>query len=76
MKGPGGQLLSYELYQDSAHTTPWWDTVNKDGQAGTGTGHAQSLTVYGLIFDNGNALQNTGVTPGTYTDIVTVTLTY
>ena len=76
MIGPGGQLLSYELYQDAAHTVPWWDTVNKDGEAGTGTGNAQTLTVYGLVFDRGNALQNTNVTPGAYADTVAVTLTY
>jgi spore coat protein U-like protein len=76
MIGPGGQLLSYELYQDAAHTVPWWDTVNSDGQAGTGTGQTQSLTVYGLTFAQGNALQNANVTPGAYVDTVTVTLTY
>jgi spore coat protein U-like protein len=70
MIGPGGQLLTYSLWQDSAHTVPWWNTVNSDGKAGTGSGSQQSLTVYGLTLGNQN------VSPGGYADTVVVKITY
>jgi spore coat protein U-like protein len=70
MIGPGGKLLNYQLFQDAARTNPWWNTVNVDGQAGTGTGANQSLTVYGLTF--GGQM----VTPGAYADTVVVKITY
>lgn len=70
MMGPGGNLVRYELYSNLAHTTRWGnnptvDTVNK-----TGNGSAQSTTVYGRV--------PTQTTPkaGTYTDTVTVSVTY
>ena len=70
MVGPGGALVSYRLYQNSAHTTEWRNTYNLDGQAGTGTGTSQTLTAYGLT-----AAGQLNV-PGAYTDTIIVTLTY
>ncbi len=67
----GTHTLGYQLYQDSAHATVWGDgTSGSTQQAGTGTGSTQSLTIYGSV----PALS--GVVPGSYTDTVTVTVSY
>lgn len=70
MTGPSGATLSYGLFQDSGHTTNWGDTVGTDTESGTGTGAAQNLTVYGQI------PAGQFPTPGSYTDTITVTVTY
>lgn len=70
MTGPGGATLSYALDQDSAHTVNWGQTVGTDTEAGTGNGGAQSLTVYG------QASAGQYVTPGSYSDTITATVTY
>ncbi len=70
MAGAGAARLPYRLYQDASRTIPWRNTLNVDGQAGTGTGSAQTLTVYGRI-SAGNF-----VAPGTYSDTVVVTVNY
>lgn len=65
----GANTLSYSLYKDSGYATVW----GASGGAlvsGTGSGAAQSLTVYGRI-----AAQQTSIA-GSYTDTVTVTVTY
>lgn len=62
--------VSYELYRDAARTLRWGSTLNADTATGTGTGSAQSLTVYGRV------PQPQSVTPGTYTDTVIVTIHY
>lgn len=61
--------ISYHLYQNVARTTPWGNAVG-DRVAGTGSGSAQSHTVYGRI-----PPQSTPAA-GTYTDTVIVTVTY
>ncbi len=61
--------VAYALYQDSARTLPWGDTVNTNTLSGTGTGAAQAYTIYGRI----TALP---VRPGAYIDTVTVVVTY
>ncbi len=63
--------LSYGLYQDSSYATTWGDTTGTDTLAGTGTGAAQAITVYGKIAAN----QLTAST-GTYADTVVVTVNY
>ncbi len=70
MTGPSGATVSYSLYRDAGHTQLWGTTVGTDRQAGTGTGAAQSFTVYGRV-----PAQTTPV-PGVYTDTVRATLTY
>ncbi len=70
MTGPGAAVINYGLFRDSGHATVWGNTIGTDTQAGTGNGAAQSLTVYGRV-----APQTTPA-PGSYTDTVTVTLTY
>jgi spore coat protein U-like protein len=62
--------LSYALYQDSGHSTNWGNNTGTDTVAGTGNGAAQTLTVYGRI----PVAQY--LTPGAYTDTVTVTVSY
>ena len=70
MIGPGGIMLGYRLYQNAARSIEWRSTYNYDGQAGTGTGGAQTLTVYGRL------LAAQYGTPGAYADTITATVTY
>lgn len=70
MTGPGSALLKYQLFSNSGHTTNWGNTVGTDTVAGTGNGATQPLTVYGQI----PALEFTA--QGSYTDTITVTVTY
>lgn len=66
----GGEHVAYALYRDPARTLPWGATPDVDTVAGTGTGAAQRLTVHGRI----PAGQ---VAPaGSYSDVVTVTVSY
>jgi spore coat protein U-like protein len=66
----GGATINYTLYSDSAHTTVWGNTVSTDTVAATGTGASVNFTVYGRI-----PAQSTPA-PGSYTDTITVTVTY
>ncbi|HBQ2879691.1 spore coat U domain-containing protein [Klebsiella quasipneumoniae] len=65
----GSSCVSYNLYQDAGHTTPWNDSDRVQNQTST-TGNDQLLTVYGNI-----PAQNWPAA-GTYTDTVVVTLSY
>jgi len=64
------EFVLYGLYRDAARTLPFGSTIGSNTVAGTGTGLGQSVPVYGRI-----AAQSTP-SPGTYTDMVVVTLTY
>jgi spore coat protein U-like protein len=66
----GGATVNYTLYSDSLHTAVWGTTIGTNTVAATGNGAAQSYTVYGRI-----PAQATPA-PGTYTDTVTVIVTY
>jgi len=66
----GANLLPYSLYSNSVMSTNWGNTVGTDTVAGTGNGAAQALTVYGQI------AAGLYVTPGSYTDTITATVTY
>jgi spore coat protein U-like protein len=66
----GAVKLNYKLTKDSGYTTNWGNTVGTDTTAGTGSGSAQSLTIYGQI----PASQY--VTPGSYSDTVTASVIY
>jgi spore coat protein U-like protein len=70
MKGSGSATIQYSLYTDSAHTTNWGNTIGTDTVPSTGIGASQSFTVYGRI------PPQTTPAPDTYTDTVTVTVTY
>ena len=62
--------VQYKLYTDSGHTTNWGNTVSTDTVSKTGNGASQTTTIYGRI------PPQTTPAPGSYTDTVTVTVTY
>ena len=66
----GAAIVNYSLYSDSGRTTVWGNTVGTDTVAATGSGASQSYTVYGRV------TAQTTPAPGTYSDTVTVTVTY
>jgi len=68
--GPSNETIQYSLYSDSGRTTNWGNTVPTDTVSSAGIGSSQSFTVYGRI------PPQTTPTPGTYTDTITVTVTY
>ncbi|XSG83409.1 MAG: Csu type fimbrial protein [Methyloligella sp. ZOD6] len=65
----GGSTVDYSLYTDSGHTTVWGN-VSGEWVSANGTGLPQLFTIYGLV--------PTQTTPaaGTYTDTITVTVTF
>lgn len=70
----GNNTLIYQLYSDSGYSTVWGDTVGTNTVrltgAGFGTNTAKTATVYAKIPSQPNAV------PASYTDTVTVTVTY
>jgi len=69
MTGPSGKLLDYSLFSNSGYTTNWGN-ASGSWVSGTGTGAAQTLTVYGEIPANQDTIS------GTYTDTITATVNY
>lgn len=65
----GATTLRYQLYSDTARTQVWRDSVDST-VGGTGSGVAQSMTVYGRI-----PVQTTPAV-GSYLAQVTATITY
>lgn len=74
MAGPAPDFIGYELYRDSGRSQRWGNDTAGGTNTVNGFGASQSnptvLTVYGRV-----PAQTAG-TPGTYSDTVTVTLTY
>jgi len=70
MNGENG-TLNYALYSDANRTANWGNNVGIDTVADTGTGEEQALTVYGRV---PSGQQNAPA--GTYSDTITVTVTY
>lgn len=68
--GGGSDLLNYDLFRDAAHLLNWGNTVGTDTLSLVGTGLAVGSTVFGSI----PATQNVSV--GSYTDTITVTVTF
>lgn len=66
----GSQGVTYGLYRDTARSLPWGNSIGTNTVAGTGTGTAQGIPVYGRV------PPQTTPAPGTYTDTVVVTVTY
>lgn len=66
----GTDTVQYTMWSDAGRSVNWGDTVGTDTVAGTGNGAEQTLTIYGRV-----PIQTTPA-PGTYTDTVTVTITY
>jgi spore coat protein U-like protein len=65
----GAAIVNYNLYSDSPGGTVWGDTSGA-WVSSTGNGADQTFTVYGRV------PAQTTPAPGTYTDLVTVTVTY
>lgn len=72
-----GQFMSYVVFKPAAGgaaatTTPWGTEADELGSSytGTGSGTAQALTASGRLS------RTASNTSGTYTDLITVTLTY
>ncbi len=67
----GASTVGYQLYQDSAHSQVWGSTTGAGANvyAGTGSGSAQSVSVYGLV-------PSANSTPGSYSDTITATVSY
>ncbi|MDM4771969.1 spore coat protein U domain-containing protein [Solimonas sp. SE-A11] len=70
MKSTAGAYVGYQLYRDSGRSQRWGNTQNVDTVAGSGSGSAQNVQVYGRV-----APQATPAA-GSYTDTVTVTIYY
>lgn len=70
MRTPQGNRVRYQLYKDQARTQPWGLPADGVSFLDTGTGIKRGLTVYGLV------PQQTTPPPGSYSDTVTVTVTY
>ena len=66
----GANIVNYSLYSDSGHTVVWGNTVGTNTVVATGNGAAQSYTIYGQV------PAQTTPAPATYTDTITVTVTY
>jgi len=66
----GATTIQYQMFTNSGHTTNWGNTVGTDTVSATGNGTNQSYTVYGQV------PVQTSVAPATYSDTVTVTVTY
>lgn len=65
----GSEAITYGIYKDSGYATAWGATAS-NWAAGTGTGAAQGIPVYGLV-----PAQKTP-SPGAYGDTVVTTLTF
>lgn len=65
----GSNAIIYGLYSNSTRTVPWGAAANQI-VPGTGTGTAQSVTVYGRV------TPQTTPASGTYSDTVVVTINY
>jgi len=66
----GRNRLAYSLCSDAGHTLNWGQTIGVDTVGGTGTGHAQVLTVYGQI------AAGQYPKPGDYGDTILATVIY
>jgi spore coat protein U-like protein len=68
----GANALTYRLYTDAGRTSIWGDgSTGTAAVTGTGNGAAQVFTVYGRVPSG-----QTSVRAGSYSDTVSVTITY
>jgi spore coat protein U-like protein len=65
----GTHTIQYGIYKDGAHSQPWGNTVGVN--TASGTGPSATLTAYGQV-----PAQSPAPTPGSYADVVGVTVTY
>ena len=67
--GGAGDYIQYELYRDAARSLRWGNTAGTDTVDGSGN-PGSAIPVYGRV------PAQTNVTPGSYSDTITVTVTY
>lgn len=78
MANSNNEFIPYQLYKDAAYSSVWDATGGissiggAGGVSGTGSGNAQTTTVYGKI-PQGTTIASR---PGAYSDNVVVTVTY
>lgn len=70
MAGGSSEFVRYELYRDSSRTQRWGNTLNTDTVSANGNGLAQTTTIYGRV------PAQTTPSPSSYSDTITVTVTY
>jgi len=70
MTDGASHTINYNIYQNSGHTTLWGDGTTGTTQGGTGSAVAQNYTGYGSITAGQTAPS------GSYTDTITVTITF
>ena len=71
LTGPSGSVINYNLYSDAARTVVWGDgSAGTARPSGIGTGTAQPISLYCSV------PSAQAVAVGSYSDTVTVTLTY
>jgi spore coat protein U-like protein len=70
MTGPASATLNYAMFQDSARTLNWGNTVGTDTLSSTGNGSAQLSSIFGRL------AAGQSVNPGAYSDTIIVTVTY
>lgn len=66
----GGATINYSLYTNVGRSTVWGNTVGTNTVAGTGSGVAQNVTVFGRV------PSQTTPAPATYSDTIVATVTY
>ncbi len=66
----GAATINYNLFTNAGRSIIWGNTVSTDTVSATGNGATQSYTIYGRV------PPQTTPAPATYTDTVTVTITY
>lgn len=62
--------ITYALYPDNTYGTAWGEEVGEDTKSSTGTGSAQTHTIYGRI------PEQTTPAPGSYSDTVAIVVHY
>jgi spore coat protein U-like protein len=70
MTGPASATIDYSLFTDAGRTTVWGDTPTVDTVDDTGTGSAETFTVFGRV------PPQTTPAPGLYADTITITVTF
>ena len=71
----GTNLLGYQLYTNSSHTTIWGDGTGGTGtMSGTGTGPGAAHTITETVYGEVPAQQSVPV--GSYSDTITVTVSF
>lgn len=66
----GGDTLGYTLYRNAGRTQLWGQTIGTNTLAGTGTGSAATIDLYGRV-----PMQQASPA-GAYSDTITVTVTW